>query len=109
MSSARQIAEAYFAAALDRGDLEDALRQLRHDVEFDSPAVRREGRQDLLAPRLLGRRHRHGPARTDALRSVPGPQSSVHSPGDAGAVGRIAGSDAGGKRPVACTGVGCSV
>ena len=145
MATARQIAEAYFAAALDRGDLEDALRQLRQDVEFASPAGQIRGRtsfaptsrdspvrsptratrstgrssrarasrsrastrahtpgrcgcptarnspprerhvsvpfvtlfdaeerQDLLAPRLVGRRHRHGPARTDALRGVIG-------------------------------------
>jgi steroid delta-isomerase-like uncharacterized protein len=53
MSSARQIAEAYFAAALDRGDLEDALRHLRHDVEFDSPAAQVRGR-DELRPYLEG-------------------------------------------------------
>ena len=53
MATARQIAEAYFAAALDRGDLEDALRQLRHDVEFASPAARIRGR-DELRPYLEG-------------------------------------------------------
>ena len=47
MAIARQIAEAYFAAALDRGDLEDALRQLRHDVEFASPAAQIRGRDEL--------------------------------------------------------------
>jgi steroid delta-isomerase-like uncharacterized protein len=47
MAIARQIAEAYFAAALDRGNLEDALRQLRHDVEFDSPAAQIRGRDEL--------------------------------------------------------------
>lgn len=53
MATARQIAEAYFAAALDRGDLEDALRQLRHDVEFAAPAARIRGR-DELRPYLEG-------------------------------------------------------
>jgi steroid delta-isomerase-like uncharacterized protein len=53
MATARQIAEAYFAAALDRGDLEDALRQLRHDVEFASPAAQIRGR-DELRPYLEG-------------------------------------------------------
>jgi hypothetical protein len=47
MATARQIAEAYFAAALDRGDLEDALRQLRQDVEFASPAAQIRGRDEL--------------------------------------------------------------
>jgi hypothetical protein len=47
MATARQIAETYFAAALDRGDLEDALRQLRHDVEFTSPAAKIRGRDEL--------------------------------------------------------------
>ena len=47
MAIAKQIAEAYFAAALDRGDLEDALRQLRHDVEFASPAAQIRGRDEL--------------------------------------------------------------
>jgi len=47
MAIARQIAEAYFAAALDRGNLEDALQQLRHDVEFDSPAAQIRGRDEL--------------------------------------------------------------
>jgi steroid delta-isomerase-like uncharacterized protein len=51
MVTARQIAEAYFAAALDRGDLEDALRQLRQDVEFASPAAQIRGR-DQLRPYL---------------------------------------------------------
>ncbi len=53
MAIARRIAEAYFAAALERGDLEDALRQLRHDVEFASPAARVRGR-DELRPYLEG-------------------------------------------------------
>jgi steroid delta-isomerase-like uncharacterized protein len=53
MAIARQIAEAYIAAALERGDLEDALRQLRHDVEFASPAARIRGR-DALRPYLEG-------------------------------------------------------
>jgi steroid delta-isomerase-like uncharacterized protein len=53
MGTARKIAEAYVAAALDRGDLEDALRQLRHDVEFASPAARIRGR-DELRPYLEG-------------------------------------------------------
>lgn len=53
MASARQIAEAYVAAALDRGDLEDALRRLQHDVEFASPAARIRGR-DELRPYLEG-------------------------------------------------------
>jgi steroid delta-isomerase-like uncharacterized protein len=53
MATARQIAEAYFAAALDRGDLEDALRQLRQDVEFASPAAQIRGR-DKLRPYLEG-------------------------------------------------------
>jgi steroid delta-isomerase-like uncharacterized protein len=53
MATARQIAEAYFAAALDRGDLEDALRQLRQDVEFASPAAQIRGR-DQLRPYLEG-------------------------------------------------------
>ena len=52
-TSARQIAEAYFAAALDRGNLEDALQQLRHDVEFTSPAAQIRGR-DELRPYLEG-------------------------------------------------------
>ena len=47
MAIARQVAEAYFAAAHDRGDLEDALRQLRHDVEFASPAAQIRGRDEL--------------------------------------------------------------
>jgi SnoaL-like protein len=53
MGTARKIAEAYFAAALDRGDLEDALRQLRHDVEFASPAAQIRGR-DEVRPYLEG-------------------------------------------------------
>jgi steroid delta-isomerase-like uncharacterized protein len=53
MVTARQIAEAYFAAALDRGDLEDALRQLRQDVDFASPAAQIRGR-DKLRPYLEG-------------------------------------------------------
>jgi steroid delta-isomerase-like uncharacterized protein len=53
MASARQIAEAYFAAALDRGSLEDALGQLRYDVEFASPAAQLRGR-DELRPYLEG-------------------------------------------------------
>jgi steroid delta-isomerase-like uncharacterized protein len=53
MATARQIAETYFAAALDRGDLEDALRQLRQDVEFTSPAAQIRGR-DELRPYLEG-------------------------------------------------------
>ena len=53
MATARQIAVAYFAAALDRGDLEDALRQLRQDVEFASPAAQIRGR-DKLRPYLEG-------------------------------------------------------
>jgi steroid delta-isomerase-like uncharacterized protein len=53
MATARQIAEAYFAAALDRGDLEDALRQLRQDVDFASPAAQIRGR-DKLRPYLEG-------------------------------------------------------
>ena len=53
MATARQIAEAYFAAALDRGDLEDALRQLRQDVEFAFPAGQIRGR-DELRPYLEG-------------------------------------------------------
>jgi steroid delta-isomerase-like uncharacterized protein len=53
MATARQIAERYFAAALDRGDLEDALRQLRHDVEFTSPAAQIRG-WDELRPYLEG-------------------------------------------------------
>jgi steroid delta-isomerase-like uncharacterized protein len=53
MAIARQIAEAYFAAALDRRDLEDALGQLRHDVEFASPAAQIRGR-DELRPYLEG-------------------------------------------------------
>jgi ketosteroid isomerase-like protein len=51
VATARQIARGYFAAALDRGDLEDALRQLRHDVEFASPAAQIRGR-DALRPDL---------------------------------------------------------
>jgi steroid delta-isomerase-like uncharacterized protein len=53
MGTAREIAEAYFAAALDRGDLEDALCQLRQDVEFASPAAQTRGR-DKLRPYLEG-------------------------------------------------------
>jgi steroid delta-isomerase-like uncharacterized protein len=53
MAMARRIAEAYFAAALERGDLEEALGQMRNDVEFASPATRIRGR-DELRPYLEG-------------------------------------------------------
>jgi hypothetical protein len=64
---ARQIAEADLAAALDRGDLEDALRQLRRDADFASWAAQIRGRDELrpcLEEFADARRQQNGRDRT---------------------------------------------
>ena len=63
----------------------DARRQRtrRDQTTRERPfvAVRRAGRQDLFAPRLLGRCHRDGPARIGARRGMTATRPIAHSAG----------------------------